>query len=258
MSTPEADNELRMTIIEHLLEFRDRLVKASLALFGGVFVGVFFARRFLELLLAPLGQSGKVQSLRPAENIMVFFRVALIVGTVVAMPVIFYQLMAYMAPGLTKEEKRSLLYIVPAATLLFALGVGFGAFVMLPFTLSYLQAFLSDLIQPNYSIDYYISFVTNFTLAIGGAFETPLAIGFLARLGIVSPKSLSSGRRYSVVIIAILAAVITPTPDPFNMMLVMAPLLVLYEVGILLARVVYRPRPSYVSESAEADVPKKG
>ena len=246
------DTELRMTIVEHLMELRDRLIKASLALVVGIFIGVFFARRFLELLLVPLGASGKVQSLRPAENIMVFFKVALILGMVLAMPVIFYEIMAFIAPGLTKEEKRILMYIVPAATILFALGVVFGAFVMLPFTLSYLQTFLSDLIQPNYSIEYYISFVTNFTLAIGAAFETPLAIAFLARLGFISPKGLRSGRRYAIVVIAILAAIITPTPDPFNMMLVMAPLLLLYELGILLARVVYRPRPSYLSETAAA------
>jgi len=246
------DAELRMTIVEHLMELRDRLIRASLALVVGIFVGVFFARRFLELLLLPLGEAGKVQSLRPAENIMVFFKVALILGVVLAMPVIFYQFMAFIAPGLTKEEKRILLYILPAATILFAMGVGFGAFIMLPFTLSYLQTFLSDLIEPNWSIDYYISFVTNFTLAIGGAFETPLAIAFLARLGFVSPKGLASGRRYAIVVIAILAAIITPTPDPFNMMLVMAPLLVLYELGILVARAVYRPRPSYVSKAAPA------
>ena len=165
------------------------------------------------------------------------------------MPVIFYQFMAFIMPGLTKEEKRALLYIIPAATLLFATGVGFAAFVMLPFTLSYLQSFLADLIEPNYSIDYYISFVTNFTLAVGAAFETPLAIAFLSRLGFVSPDGLKRGRRYAVVVIAILAAVITPTPDPFNMMLVMAPLLLLYEFGILLSRITYRPRPSYTDQA---------
>lgn len=259
MSTPEADNELRMTIIEHLLELRDRLVKASIALVVGIFVGVFFARRFLELLLLPLGQAGKVQSLRPAENILVFFRVALILGAVLAMPVIFYQLMAFIAPGLTKEEKRALMYVVPAATLLFALGVGFGAFVMLPFTLGYLQAFLADLIEPNYSIDYYIGFVTNFTLAIGAAFETPVAIGFLARLGFLSPQTLLKAWRYAIVIVAILAAIITPTPDPFNMMLVMTPLLLLYGVSIGVARVVYRPRPDFSAseETTTTSVPQR-
>ncbi|MCD6288936.1 MAG: twin-arginine translocase subunit TatC [Anaerolineae bacterium] len=245
------NDELQMTIVEHLMELRDRIIKAGLALVGGMVIGVFFARRFLEVLLSPLGQQGTVQSLKPAENIMVFFKVALVLGAVIAMPVIFYEFMAFIAPGLTKEEKKSLLRIVPAATFLFALGVGFGAFVMLPFTLGYLQTFLSDLIKPNYSIDYYIAFVTNFTLAIGGAFETPLVIAFLARLGFVSPEGLRKGRRYAIVVIAILAAVITPTPDPFNMMLVMAPLLVLYEVGIILARLSYRPRPSFTETSSE-------
>ncbi len=247
-----ADDELRMTIIEHLMELRDRLIKAGLALFAGMFVGIFFARRFLEILVSPLGEQGTVQSLKPAENIIVFFKVALILGAVFAMPVIFYQFMAFIMPGLTKEEKRALLYILPAATLLFAMGVGFAAFVMLPFTLGYLQSFLADLIKPNYSIDYYISFVTHFTLAIGATFETPLAIAFLSRLGFVSPDGLKRGRRYAIVVIAILAAVITPTPDPFNMMLVMAPLLLLYEFGIILSRITYRPRATYTEQAVGA------
>ncbi len=246
-----ANDELQMTVLEHLMELRERIVKAGLALIGGMFVGVFFARRFLELLVSPLGQQGTIQSLKPAENIIVFFKVALILGTVIAMPVIFYQFMAFIMPGLTKEEKRALLRIIPAATLLFALGVGFGAFVILPFTLGYLQTFLSDIIKPNYSVEYYIAFVTNFTLAIGGAFETPLVIAFLARLGFVSPDGLRKGRRYAIVVIAILAAVITPTPDPFNMMLVMAPLLLLYEFGIILARFSYKPRPGFTSDETE-------
>ncbi|GAB4568025.1 MAG: twin-arginine translocase subunit TatC [Anaerolineae bacterium] len=249
MAPDTPDDELRMTLMEHLMELRDRIIKAGLALLAGMVVSVFFTRDFLELLVAPLGNRSELQTLKPAENIIVFFKAALVLGAVIAMPVIFYQFMAFITPGLTKEEKRALLYIVPAATILFATGVGFSAFVMLPFTLGYLQTFLSDLFQPNYSVDYYISFVTNFVLAIGGAFETPLVIAFLARLGFVSPKGLASGRRYAIVIIALLAAVITPTPDPFNMMLVMAPLLLLYEFGILLARVTYRPRPSYTSET---------
>jgi len=152
---------------------------------------------------------------------------------------------AFVVPGLTPKERRYLYTIVPAAALLFALGVAFSSLVMLPFTLSYLQSFLSDLIEPNYSIDFYISFVTNFVLYVGLSFETPLVIAGLARLGVVSPAGLRKGRRYAIVIVAIVAAVITPTPDPFNMTLVMLPLLLLYEVGILLARFTYRPRPSY-------------
>jgi sec-independent protein translocase protein TatC len=147
-----------------------------------------------------------------------------------------------MLPGLTKTERKSLRVIVPGAAILFATGVAFASFVMLPFTIKYLQNFLADIIQPTYSIDYYISFVTTLMFWVGIIFETPLIIAFLARVGIVSPQMLTSNRKYAIVLIAVLAAVITPTPDPVNMALVMAPLLVLFEAGIILAKILYRPR----------------
>jgi len=244
MSTSREADDYRMTLLEHLAELRTRLIRAGIALLVGILVSVAFTRPFLQLLISPLGDA-RPQSLRPAENIMVYFKVALILGLVLAMPVILYQIFAFVVPGLTSKERRYVYTIVPAAAFLFAVGVAFASLVMLPFTLSYLQSFLSDLIEPNYSIDFYISFVTSFVFWVGLSFETPLVIAGLARLGVVSPASLRKGRRYAIVLIAVVAAVITPTPDPFNMTLVMIPLVILYEVGILLARFTYRPRPTY-------------
>jgi len=235
------NRESVMPIMGHLRELRGRLIKMILSLMGGTVLGTVFARRFLESLILPMGNA-RPQSLRPAENIIVYFKVALILGLVLAMPVIIYQIVAFIVPGLTAGEKRALYFVIPGATLLFAIGVAFSSLVMLPFSLDYLGHFLSDLIQPQYSIDYYISFVANFIVWIGLSFETPLIIAFFARLGVVSPAQLRRGRRYAIVILAIVAAVITPTPDPFNMTLVMLPLYALYEFGIILARLFYRPR----------------
>ena len=234
-----------MPIVGHLRELRDRLIKIVISLVVGTALGTAFARRFLEILISPMGVA-RPQALRPAENIIVYFKVALVLGLVFAMPVIVYQMVAFVVPGLTPGEKRALTIVIPGATLLFAIGVAFSAFVMLPFSLDYLGRFLSDLIQPQYSIDYYISFVANFIVWIGLSFETPLIIAFFARLGVVSPTQLRRGRRYAIVILAVVAAVITPTPDPFNMTLVMLPLYALYEFGIILARFFYRPRTAYL------------
>jgi len=239
-------SEERMTLMEHLIELRARLTRATIALVIGVLVAIPLTRPFLEILISPLG-TNRPQSLKPAENIMVYFKVDLILGLLLAMPIIVYQVFAFIMPGLTPKERRGVFIVSGAATLLFATGVAFSSFVMLPFTLAYLQSFLSDLIQPNYSIDFYISFVTQFVVYVGLSFETPLIIAALARLGIVSPTKLAKGRRYAIVLIAVVAAVITPTPDPFNMTLVMIPLIFLYELGIILARFTYRPRPSYSS-----------
>ncbi len=244
MSTANHVDEPRMTLVEHLVELRMRLIRAGLALIAGILVGIVLTRPFLELLISPLGEN-RPQSLRPAENIMVYFKVDLILGLVLAMPVIIYQIFAFIMPGLTPKERRYVIIVSLAAAVLFGTGVAFASLVMLPFTLTYLQSFLSDLITPSYSIDYYISFVTHFVFYVGASFELPLIIAALARLGIISPEQLKKGRRYAIVLIALAAAIITPTPDPFNMTLVMMPLLVLYELGIILARFTHRPRPEY-------------
>jgi len=240
-----------LTIIEHLEELRSRLVKAGIALIIGTVLSLAFTRYLLQILIAPMGNQNPV-ALRPTESIIIYFKIALVSGVVIAMPVILYQLVAFIAPGLTKQERRYLYILLPAATLLFATGVVFASTVMLPFAVKYLKGFLADLIKPNYSIDYYISFVTTMLFWAGVIFETPLVIAFLARLGVVSPQFLTHNRKFAILIAAVIAAVITPTPDPFNMALVMLPLIVLYEVGVILARITYRPRtPS--TETAETD-----
>jgi sec-independent protein translocase protein TatC len=233
------DDIAKMTIIEHITELRERLIKSVVALLVGTVISLAFTTEFLKILIAPMGNRHPI-SLRPTETIMMYFKVALIMGVVLAMPVIVYQLIRFILPGLTEQERKYLKIIVPGATGLFATGVAFSAFVMLPFTIQYLQTFLADIIQPTYSIDYYISFVTTLMFWVGITFETPLIIAFLARLGILPPTVLTKNRKYAIVGLAVLAAVITPTPDPVNMMLVMLPLVALYEVGVILAKILYQ------------------
>lgn len=224
-----------MTLLGHLEELRDRLVRVAIAVGVTTLFSLIFARRALQLLIAPTGQNQPV-ALHPTENIIIYFKVALVLGIVLAMPVIVYQAVRYIVPGLTREEQRYLYILIPGATVSFALGVAFAGLVMLPFSIQYLQGFMSDLIKPTYSIDRYISFVTSVLLWVGLSFETPLVIFFLAKMGVVNVEVLSRSRKYALLIVAVLAAVITPTPDPFNMLIVMVPLILLYELGVLLAR----------------------
>ncbi len=239
-------------LIAHLIELRDRLVKSTIALIVGVLIGLIFAKRFLELLIAFLQGSSQLQLLSPVEPVFLYLKAGLIVGAVLASPFILYQIFAFIVPGLTKNEKRGLFFALPLAAALFATGVAFGVFVVLPFTLRYLQSFLADLIKAEYGASFYMNFVLSFLLWLGIGFELPLAIAILARLGIVSPQQLRKFWRYAVVIIAILSAIITPTPDPFNMSIVMAPLLLLYVFGIVLAHFVYKERsPSPPASAAD-------
>ena len=225
----------QLTIIEHLEELRGRLIKSAIALAVTTLLSFAFAKRFLRLLIAPMGQTLPV-SPSPTTSIVVFAKVALISGVALAMPVLVYQLISFIAPGLTRPEKRYLYLILPGATISFVAGAAFAYFVMLPTAIPFLKGFLSDIIHPNWFIDRYISFVTSLLFWVGLSFETPLLIFFLAKLGIVTPASLSRYRKYAILIIAVISAVITPTPDPFNMILVMVPLIILYEIGILLAK----------------------
>jgi sec-independent protein translocase protein TatC len=230
-----------MTVLEHLVELRQRLIKAILALVITTSVSLIFTRRFLALLTAPMGDS-LPQAISPTETIVIYFKVALIGGLVLAMPVLVYQLISFIVPGLHLHERRYLYIIVPASSLLFASGVAFAYYVMLPAAIPFLLGFMSDIIRQQWTIEKYMSLVTGLLFWVGVIFETPLVIAFLAYLGIVSPGMLWKNFRYAIVIIAIIAAVATPTPDPINMSLLMAPLILLYLISILLALFVYRRR----------------
>ena len=230
----------QMTLLEHLEELRRRLVIVSVAVLITTLASFAFAQQLVDLLARPIGGIQMLESIDVTENITVFMKVSLMGGFILAMPVIFFQLIAFIVPGLTKSERRALFIILPAATLLFLSGVAFAYFVMLPRAVPFLLQFLGIPTAPRPQS--YFSFVTRLIFWIGASFELPLVMAFLSRLGVLSPEFLARNFRYAIVIIAILAALITPTPDPLNMSLVMAPLLLLYGIGLVLAKITYRPR----------------
>jgi sec-independent protein translocase protein TatC len=254
--TPQQDEET-LPLMAHLLELRNRMFKSFLALGAGLIIGLFFAKPFLEILIAPLQNASELQLLKPTESIFIYLKGGLILGVVIASPFILYQILAFIVPGLTDREKKGLYLILPLAAGLFALGLAFASFIVLPFTLRYLTTFLSDLAISQYSFGEYMSFVLSFLLWLGLAFELPLFIAILARLGVITPQQLQSTWRYAIIIVAVLSAVITPTPDPFTMSLVMIPLLGLYVLGILMARVAYKPRTSAESTETPAGKPEE-
>jgi len=169
-----------MTIVEHLEELRDRLIKAAIALIITTTLSFAFAKQFLQILIAPMGETPPV-SASPTTTIVVFAKVALISGVALAMPVLVYQLINFIAPGLTQQEKKYLYLVLPGATISFVAGAAFAYFIMLPTAIPFLKGFLSDIIEPNWFIDKYISFITSLLFWVGLSFETPLLIFFLAK-----------------------------------------------------------------------------
>jgi len=232
----QAENDQgEMGLLEHLDEMRQRLIRAIIAVLIGMIAGTFVTPTVLKLLVAPLGDQVPL-AISPTEAPAVFFKVAIVIGLVIAMPVIMYQVFQFARPGLDPIERRYVLIGAPAASLSFAAGVVFAATVLLPAALPFLQGFLFGIVEQRYSIERYISFVSNILVWAGLVFETPLVMYFLAKLGVVTPEGFAKARRVVIIGAAAGAAVITPTTDPVNMLLVMVPFMLLYELGILLAR----------------------
>ena len=226
----------QMTLLGHLEELRDRLVVSAIAVGVCTVISAAFTPWILRFLNSFLpGEDGKLITLAPTEGIAVYFRVALTAGLVLAMPVLVYQLLMFILPGLEENEKRYVFWGVPAATLLFLIGVSFAVFILLPTAINFLWFFQQEFFAANWQSRLYIPFITSITFWIGVSFETPLIIFIMAKLDIVTPRFLLKQWRFAVVIIAIAAAMITPTVDPFNMALVMLPLFALYGLSILLS-----------------------
>ena len=230
------DKQAVMPLLDHLKELRKRLFVVAVALLIGTVISLVFAKQAVIILIKPMGENFP-QALKPTETLSNYMKVALVCGVTLTMPVIVYQIGRFIVPGLESREKRYLLLLVPGATLCFIAGVAFAYFVMLPTAIPFLQGFMADIVKQQWTIGDYLSFVANLLFWIGVSFELPLFVYFLAKLGIISDKTLRKNRKYALIAIAALAAVITPTVDPLNMALVMGPLIVLYEIGVLLARI---------------------
>ena len=231
----EAETEPQLSVWDHIGELRSRLLKAMGALVITTAASFFgLASYALDFLAGPVGGLENLVAIEVTESVGVYMRIALLSGFIIALPLIVYQILAFVVPGLYENEKRWLFSAIPIATLLFIAGVAFSYFVMLPAALPFLLGFLD--VQAMVSINRYIQFVTNMMFWIGVAFETPLVVFILAKLNIVTPSMLLKQWRFAVVIIALIAAMITPTVDPVNMGLLMLPLFAIYMLSVLFAK----------------------
>jgi len=237
-NTASAQLETSMPLLRHLDELRQRIFKAFFGVILTTAVSFVFAKQLIDFLASPIGGSQALVSIEVTENIAIYMRVALLSGLVLGMPIIIYQTLSFIFPGLKWQERKWLLLGVPAASLLFAGGVAFSWFVMLPAAVPFLVNFIG--ITTHVRPANYFTFITTVMFWIGVSFEMPLITTLLAKLKFVTARQLLNAWRYAFVGIAVVAALITPTVDPVNMGLVMAPLCVLYLVSVLLAALVGR------------------
>jgi sec-independent protein translocase protein TatC len=242
--TAVSTNEKGMTITGHLVELRQRLIKSVIALVVATIISFVFAEYIFDFLINPAPDFIREHLIFTEMTGMLssYMKVALMGGIVLAMPVLVYQGIMFVSPALTRREKKYIYLALPWIILMFAGGFAFGYFILVPPATNFLLNFMTDIARPEIRIDNYVSIVTRLLVAIAIAFETPVIITFLARLGIVKPEMLSRKRKWAIVIAFILGGVITPTFDPINQTLVAMPLIVLYEMSILLAKIAYRKR----------------
>jgi sec-independent protein translocase protein TatC len=232
-------DEQRFTLMEHLTELRKRLFWSLVAVIVGTIACAYFVDEVFHFLVQPitpyLPPPGKLVVLSPLEQVVAYLRIAVISGVFVASPVIFSQVWGFVAPGLYPREKKFVLPFILFGTLFFLGGAAFGYYVFLPMTFKFLVGVLPTDVVPQYTVEKYFSLVTQLLLAMGAIFEMPLVIGMLSLAGFVSTAQLKKFRRYNIVLAVVVSAVITPTVDPYSQLLMAAPMIAFYEVGILFA-----------------------
>ena len=227
-----------MTLREHLDELRKRLMFSVIFLVIAVVVAFMFRNFLLELILAPgYGDSGdRPIATEVLETVSVIFKVTLMAAFVVSLPVILYQIIMFISPGLTGRERAYLFIMLPAVLLAFAGGTAFAYFVLFPPAFEFLSGFGIEHVDPEIRISSYVSVIVSLMFWMGVVFQIPIVLFTLARFGVVTPRFLARFRRYAIVLAFVAAAIITPTFDPVNQVLVAVPIIILYEIGIVLAR----------------------
>ncbi len=229
----------KRTILGHLQELRKRLLTSLIVVAITTAVSFIFAKKIFQILILPAEEINLIY-IEMTEMIGIYMKVSLTSGIVLAVPYLTYQLVMFLTPALNPKEKRYVLFGIPWVVLAFIGGVWFGYEVLIPPAVHFLITFGSDIAEPTIRIGNYIPLVTRLLLSIGFVFEMPVLTTFLARLGVITPEWLSRKRKFAIILIFVIAALVTPTIDPINQILVAAPLLVLYEVSILLAKLVQR------------------
>lgn len=253
----------KMPFTGHLSELRKRIIISLIALLAGFLVSFNYSENIFDLLTLPLRseigfsirypfisfiptqiKNPTLVFLAPAEAFWMHLKVSFVVGLMLALPVILYQLWKFISPGLLAKERKYIAPFVVTATLLFLAGAAFCFFFVLPFAMGFLLTYKIGALTPMLSVGNYVDFCLKFILAFGAVFELPIVIVFLTRMGVVTPKTLAKNRKYAVLLAFVAGAILTPTPDAFNQTLMAVPIIILYEAGILVSRFFVRRKPA--------------
>lgn len=231
-------SEKEMSFFGHLEELRKRIfISLAAVIVCSVFAGIFVEDIIDFILLAPAARAAlELQNLKPFGQPFLYFKIIFIAGLILASPFVLFQLWRFIAPGLYEKEKKWARKLTFFTSICFFSGVAFSYFIMIPSMLEFASNFGTSQIKNIIEVNEYLSFVTLIVLAAGILFEMPMVAFILSRFGIITAKMMSKYRRHSIVVILIIAAVVTPTPDPISQLIFAAPLFVLYEISVMIAK----------------------
>jgi sec-independent protein translocase protein TatC len=228
----------QMSFWEHVDELRRRILRVLFLLIFCLVASSVFVQPLMEYLIVPC--ECELVLLRPTDGIIMYFRVALMSAAIICVPYATYQLLMFVVPGLTRQERRAVFGALPITVLLFLAGVAFAWFILVPTAIPFLRDFMGSVFRAEWTANEYIAFLTALMFWMGIAFEMPVLCYVLGRVGLLTAGVMIRNWRLAVVLMTIAAAAITPTVDPFNMMLVTLPLLGLYVVSIVLVALANR------------------
>ena len=250
------DSAEKQPFLSHLEELRKRLVVCAIGVGAGFVIAYIFAERLFQLLVAPLKavmpEGDQLIFTNLPEMFFAYIKVAFIAGIMAAAPLIFYQLWMFIAPGLYRKEKKMAIPFVISSTILFVGGALFGYFVVFPFGFKFFIGFSNEYVKALPSVKQYFSFSMKLLFAFGVVFELPVIIFFLSKMGIVTPQLLKKKRKYAILLTFVLAAILTP-PDVITQCMMAGPLIVLYEIGIIVSRIAQKKKEGRETVKAEAD-----
>ncbi|MBT4510814.1 MAG: twin-arginine translocase subunit TatC [Chloroflexi bacterium] len=234
------NQESRLTLLGHLEELRKRLMWVVIVVGIGAGVSFYFAEDIIDILKSVADDDIRLQAIEPTEVIGTYFKLCINCGIALGAPVILYQIVMFIRPALSIKERRYLYVLLPGMLISFVVGVVFAYFVLLPPAMTFLFKFGSGVADIEWRVSNYVNMIVRLLFAIGLCFETPIIMYFLTKIGILTPQRLTRFRRFAIVCAFIIAAIITPTFDPINQTIVAVPLIILYEIGILLSRIAHR------------------
>lgn len=225
------DVQTEQPLRDHLQEFRKRLIICLVV----VAIAALACYNYVDDIIALLsGPAGKLYFMNPSEVFFTYMEIALYAGILVTLPVLLYEVWAFVAPALWPEERRAVLVILPTAVILFYVGLVFAYYLVIPAAVTFFMGFATQTLQPMFSLESYLSFILALTLPFGFIFELPLIVVFLAKIGLVTGDFLKGKRKILIVIAFIFAAVVSPTTDIFTQTMIAVPLIVLYEISLFI------------------------